>query len=113
MPGLSKWVVNGTAYYEKNGFQLRASARYRSDFLAEVSGLSLVRDKVMAAAEVVFDAQIGYTFNEGSLKGLGILLQGSNLTNEPFVTYYNNDKRQVRDYQNYGRNIMLGITYKY
>lgn len=61
----------------------------------------------------MFDAQIGYTFNEGSLKGLGILLQGSNLTNEPFVTYYNNDKRQVRDYQNYGRNIMLGITYKY
>ena len=113
MPGLSKWVVNGTAYYEKNGFQMRASARYRSDFLAEVSGLSLVRDKVMAAAEVVFDAQIGYTFNEGSLKGLGILLQGSNLTNEPFITYYNNDKRQVRDYQNYGRNIMLGITYKY
>lgn len=113
MPGLSKWVVNSTVYYEKSGFQARASARYRSDFLAEVSGLSLVRDKVMAAAEVVFDAQIGYTFNEGSLKGLGILLQGSNLTNEPFVTYYNNDKRQVRDYQNYGRNIMLGITYKY
>lgn len=113
MPGLSKWVVNSTVYYEKNGFQARASARYRSDFLAEVSGLSLVRDKVMAASEVVFDAQIGYTFNEGTLKGLGILLQASNLTNEPFVTYYNNDKRQVRDYQNYGRNIMLGVTYKY
>ena len=113
MPGLSKWVVNSTAYYEKNGFQVRASARYRSDFLAEVSGLSLVRDKVMAASEVVFDAQIGYTFKEGMLKGLGVLLQGSNLTNEPFMTYYNNDKRQVRDYQNYGRNVMLGITYKY
>lgn len=113
MPGLSKWVVNSTVYYEKNGFQARASARYRSDFLAEVSGLSLVRDKVMAASEVVIDAQIGYTFNEGSLKGLGILLQGSNLTNEPFMTYYNNDKRQVRDYQNYGRNFMIGITYKY
>lgn len=113
MPGLSKWVVNSTVYYEKNGFQVRASARYRSDFLAEVSGLSLVRDKVMAASEVVVDAQIGYTFNEGPLKGLGILLQGSNLTNEPFITYYNNDKRQVRDYQNYGRNFMIGVTYKY
>jgi iron complex outermembrane receptor protein len=113
MPGLSRWVVNGTVYYEKNGFQARASARYRSDFLAEVSGLSLARDRVMAAAEVVVDAQIGYTFNEGTLKGLGILLQASNLTNEPFMTYYNNDKRQVRDYQNYGRNFMIGITYKY
>lgn len=113
MPGLSEWVVNGTVYYEKNGFQARASARYRSDFLAEVSGLSLARDRVMAAAEVVVDAQIGYTFQEGSLKGLGVLLQASNLTNEPFMTYYNDDKRQVRDYQNYGRNFMIGITYKY
>lgn len=67
----------------------------------------------MAASEVVVDAQIGYTFNEGRYKGLGILLQASNLTNEPFMTYYNDDKRQVRDYQNYGRNFMIGITYKY
>src|SRR5690606_11347652 len=51
MPGLSRWVVNGTAYFEKAGFQARVSGRYRSKFLAEVSGLSLVRDKVMAKSE--------------------------------------------------------------
>lgn len=113
MPGLSRWVANGTVYFEKAGFQARASGRYRSKFLAEVSGLSLVRDKVMAKSEFVVDAQIGYTFQSGSLEGLGILLQGSNLTNEPFVTYYNNDSRQIRDYQNYGRNFMAGITYKF
>jgi len=113
MPGLSRWVVNGTAYYEKNGFQVRASGRYRSKFLAEVSGLSLVRDRVMAAQELVVDAQIGYTFQSGSLEGLGILLQGSNLTNERFMTYYNDDQRQVRDYQSYGRNFMIGVTYKF
>lgn len=113
MPGMSKMVVNGTVYFEKAGFQARASGRYRSKFLAEVSGLSLARDKVMAKSEFVVDAQIGYTFQSGSLEGLGILLQGSNLTNEPFVTYYNNDTRQIRDYQNYGRNFMAGITYKF
>ena len=113
MPGLSRWVVNGTAYYEKNGFQARASGRYRSSFLAEVSGLSLARDRVMAAAEFVVDAQIGYTFQSGALEGVGVMLQASNLTNEPFITYYNNDARQVRDYQNYGRNFMLGVTYKF
>ncbi len=113
MPGLSRWVVNGTVYFEKNGFQARASGRYRSAFLAEVSGLSLVRDRIMAAAEFVVDAQIGYTFESGSLAGLGILLQASNLTNEPFTTYQNDDKRQVRDYQNYGRNFMAGVTYKF
>jgi iron complex outermembrane receptor protein len=113
MPGLSRWVVNGTAFYEKNGFQARASARYRSKFLAEVSGLSLARDRVMAAQEIVVDAQVGYTFQSGSLEGLGVLLQVSNLTNERFLTYYNDDIRQVRDYQNYGRNFMVGVTYKF
>jgi iron complex outermembrane receptor protein len=106
-------VANGTVYYEKYGFQARASARYRSSFLAEVSGLSLARDRIMARSEVVVDAQIGYTFEDGALRGLGILLQGSNLTNEPFVTYYNDDIRQVRDYQNYGRNFMAGITFRF
>lgn len=113
MPGLSRWVANGTVYYENSGFQARASARYRSKFLAEVSGLSLARDRIMARSEVVIDAQIGYTFQEGMLEGLGFLLQGSNLTNEPFITYYNDDIRQVRDYQNYGRNFMAGVTYKF
>ncbi|MBC2667975.1 outer membrane beta-barrel protein [Novosphingobium piscinae] len=113
IPGLSSWVINGTAYYEKNGFQLRASARYRSKFLAEVSGLSLARELQMAAGETIVDAQIGYTFQSGSLEGLGILLQGTNLTNAPFKTYLNNDERQVRDYQRYGRNLMLGVTYKF
>lgn len=113
MPGLSEWVANGTVYFEKSGFQARASARYRSKFLAEVSGLSLARDRIMARAETVIDAQIGYTFQKGMFEGLGFLLQGSNLTNEPFITYYNDDIRQVRDYQNYGRNFMAGITYKF
>ena len=113
MPGLSKWVVNGTAYFEKAGFQVRASGRYRSEFLAEVSTISLARDMFMAKSEFVVDAQVGYTFQSGTLEGLGILLQASNLTNEPFVTYYNNDPRQIRDYQNYGRNFMAGVTYKF
>lgn len=113
MPGLSRWVVNGTVFFEKSGFEARASARYRSSFLAEVSTISLQRDLVMARAETVIDAQIGYTFQQGMLEGLGIQLQGSNLTNEPFVTYYNDDIRQVRDYQNYGRNFSVGVTYRF
>src|SRR3546814_15609696 len=51
MPGLSRWVVNGTAYFEKAGFQARISGRYRSKFLAEVSGLSLKRDLVTRSEE--------------------------------------------------------------
>jgi iron complex outermembrane receptor protein len=113
LPGLSKWVVNSTLYYEKYGFQARASTRYRSEFLAEVSGLSLVRDLVSAKGEFIVDAQIGYEFQSGSLKGLSILASGYNLTNEPFVTFQNGDERQIRDHQNYGRNYMLGVSYKF
>ena len=113
LPGLSEWVVNSTLYYEKRGFQARVSGRYRSEFLAEVSGLSLVRDLVTAKSEFLVDAQIGYEFQEGTLKGLSILATGYNLTNEPFVTFQNGDERQIRDHQNYGRNYMLGFSYRF
>ena len=35
-------------------------------------------------AESLLDAQIGYEFRQGPLKGLSINLQGTNLTDEPF-----------------------------
>jgi iron complex outermembrane receptor protein len=113
LPGLSKWVVNSTLYYEKYGFNARVSGRYRSEFLAEVSGLSLKRDLVSAKSEFLVDAQLGYEFRSGPLTGLSILASGYNLTNEPFVTYQNDDERQIRDHQNYGRNYMLGFSYKF
>src|SRR3546814_13599731 len=109
MPGLSRWVVNGTAYFEKAGFQARISGRYRSKFIPEVSGLSLNRDLVTATREIVVYAQVGYTFQSGALEGPGILLQSSNLTHEPFVTHYNNHLRQTRAYQRSGRKFMARV----
>jgi len=113
MPGLSKWVVNSTLYYEKHGFNARVSGRYRSEFLAEVSGLSLAREYDQAKAEFLVDAQVGYEFRDGPLDGLSILATGYNLTNEPFVTYRDGDRDHIRDYQDYGRNFMLGFNYRF
>ncbi|HYC94384.1 MAG TPA: TonB-dependent receptor [Sphingomicrobium sp.] len=113
MPGLSKWVVNSTAYFEKQGFQARVSGRYRSKFLAEVSGLSLAREYDQAKSEFIVDAQIGYEFQNGPMKGLAITATGYNLTNEPFVTYRDDDPTHIRDYQDYGRNYMLGFSYRF
>ncbi len=112
MPGLSETVINATLYYEKHGFQSRISARYRSDFLGEVSGLSLVNDMVFIKAETIFDAQIGYDFSDHGVEGLSVLFQVNNLTNERFSTYQNGDTRQVRDFQNYGRTFMFGLNYR-
>ena len=113
LPGLSPYVWTGTAYYEKHGFQLRAVYRYRSDFLGEVAGLSANPTYRTVVAEALLDAQVGYEFQSGFLKGLSILAQAKNLTDRPFITYQNNDKRQVIDYQRYGRDYYLGLAYKF
>lgn len=113
LPGLSKWVGSGEVYYEKHGIQLRASYRYRSTFLGEVAGLSAAPTYRQVKPEGILDAQIGYEFQSGSLRGLSVLLEGKNLTNRPFITYQNNDPRQVIDYQRYGRDYYVGLTYKF
>ncbi|WP_298191951.1 TonB-dependent receptor [Novosphingobium sp.] len=114
LPGLSDWVGNASIYYEKHGLQLRASYRYRSKFLAEVAGLSANPTYRTAKAEGILDAQIGYDFQPGSaLEGLSILFQARNLTDRPFITYQNNDPRQVIDYQRYGRDFYVAVSYKF
>ena len=113
LPGLSKWTASGTVYYERYGFQARVNYRYRSSFLAEVAGLSANPTYRTARSEGILDAQIGYEFQSGFLKGFAILAQAKNLTDRPFVTYQNDDPRQVIDYQRYGRDYYLGVTYKF
>ena len=113
IPGLSKWVGSGELYYDKKGIQARVSYRFRSTFLGEVAGLSAAPTFRQVKAEGILDAQIGYEFQSGPLKGLSILAQAKNLTDRPFVTYQNDDKRQVIDYQRYGRDYYLGVAYKF
>jgi iron complex outermembrane receptor protein len=114
IPGYSKWVANGTAYFEKWGFSARGSVRYRSTFVGEVSGFGAARVRRRAAPETIVDAQVGYEFQPGSsLYGLSLFLQGQNLTNEPFKTYNPGQPLQVIDYQNYGRRYLAGFTFKF
>lgn len=113
IPGLSKWVTNVTAYYEKDGFSARISQRYRTGFIGEVRAFGNGLDGTDVKEESVVDGQIGYEFKSGQLKGLSVLGQVYNLTDEPFVTFYNGDERQVRDYQVYGRTFLVGVSYKF
>ena len=114
IPGYSKWVANGTAYFEKSGFNARVSARYRSSFIGELSGFGGVRVRRRARAETIVDAQVGYDFQPGStLEGLSIFVQGQNLTDEPFVTDDPRDSRAVIDYQVYGRRFLAGASFKF
>ncbi|MBX7495278.1 TonB-dependent receptor [Qipengyuania sp. 6B39] len=114
VPGLSKWVVNSTVYYENSGFEARLSHRYRSEFLAEFPGISASRGFRFAYPESIFDAQIGYRFADGtSLEGLSITLQALNLTDEPFINYTDGDRTHIIDYEEYGRTYLVGASYKF
>ena len=114
LPGYSKFVANGTLYFEKWGFSARGSVRHRSGFNGEVSGFGAANVFRRAKSETIFDGQIGYDFGRGSaLNGLSIYLQAQNLTNEPFVTTNPGQPLQVIDYQRYGRRFQLGASFKF
>ncbi len=65
IPGYSRWVANGTAYFEKWGFNIRGSVRYRSTFVGELSGFGANRVRRRAIDETIVDGQIGYDFQDG------------------------------------------------
>lgn len=122
IPGLSGTVANLTGYFEKRGFQARVSYRYRSPFKGEVVQLFANRGFTEILADRQVDAQVGYTFQEGSrFKNLGVLLQVYNLTDSPYRTRHGLDKNELTPnggvvldfYEKYGRTWLLGMNYKF
>jgi len=121
--GLSERVGQITFYYERFGWSARVSNRYRSANRQYITNFGAPNPSgdvnpnggfSMAQPESVMDGQISYTFQkEGRLKNLSIFLQGYNLTNEPLVTFNNDDPRQVINYQKYGASYSFGAAYKF
>ncbi|QNN65352.1 TonB-dependent receptor [Sphingomonas rhizophila] len=117
IPGYSKWVGNVTAFYEKYGFNARASMRYRDGFRGEFRDYKGDDSPQYVLDEMIFDAQVGYDFPSSStLGGLSVYLQGQNLTNERLATVdqngSTNDTAFLR-YQTFGRRFVAGFTYKF
>ncbi|PKM07886.1 MAG: hypothetical protein CVV14_06570 [Gammaproteobacteria bacterium HGW-Gammaproteobacteria-4] len=113
VPGLSEWVTNNTAYFEKSGFSVRLSHRYRDQFLSEIFGLSATRVTRSAKSESILDAQISYELQSGPMKGLTFLGQANNLTDEPFTTFEQGDGRFVIDRQKFGVSFLFGVSYRF
>ncbi|MEA9564892.1 MULTISPECIES: TonB-dependent receptor [unclassified Xanthomonas] len=113
LPGLSERVYNLTAYYEHKGFEARVSQRRRSDFIGEIGNFNGNRTLRYVVGENITDAQISYSFAEGStLDGLTLLLQASNLSNSPYRTYAETKDRPL-EYIEWGRTFVLGVNYKF
>jgi iron complex outermembrane recepter protein len=111
LPGLSKEVSSLTAYYENAGFQVRFSQRQRSDFVGERRNDVGDRQLIYIKGETISDAQIGYEFQSGWLKGLGVVLQGYNIGNTKYKRYADTPDNIVETV-NVGTTYLLGINYK-
>ena len=113
--GLSKYVSNVTAYYERGGFSIRYSRRTRSNFRGETRGMGADYQTIDIAGETVQDAQVNYSFPDSSaLKGLSLYLQVSNIGDEPFSTFNNGDpENRPQSYFEYGRTTLAGFSYKF
>lgn len=124
LPGLSPKVRTITGFYERNGFSVRLSERYRDQFEGTVLNVFGFRGYTEIMDDRQLDGSIGYSFKEGPLKGLDILLQGLNLrdnayrdtvglfnsaTGLPFQTTF----LTPQTYERYGRTYLLGVTYKF
>lgn len=113
LEGLSGDIWGLTFFYEKHGFQARVAQRYRSEFTAlRHNAFKFVMDSIRP--EKITDLQLGYTFESGSFKGLGVLFQINNLNNTPYVVTQTVDGITApKEYHEFGRQYLLGATYKF
>jgi iron complex outermembrane recepter protein len=111
LPGLSKTVWNATVYYERAGFSARVATRARSKYIGEVTNFANDRSFKYVKGDRITDAQLGYEFGAGRLDGVSVLFQVNNLTNEPYIAYAVSETRQ-QDFQEYGRQFLLGVNYR-
>jgi iron complex outermembrane receptor protein len=120
LDGMSGIVSNFTVYYERDNFSARIGSRHRSPFVTTVRGTFGENVPSMISSETVMDAQIGYSFESGPLKGLSLTLQVNNLTDEPYRTRVGVSTGSVdptatlpERYTSYGRQFLIGGSYKF
>jgi iron complex outermembrane receptor protein len=114
VPGLSPRVINSTLFFERFGFSVRVSDRYRGGFVGEVPAYDSSLTINNVASENIVDAQVGYSFLEGPLNGLSVNLSGSNLTDQPFVlTQVGAPTKDIIKYEKYGAVYAVNVRYKF
>ncbi len=102
-------IYNIQLYYEKNGFQARLAYTYQSEVIFdELAGNpenDIYRDELES-----LDAKISYQFNDN----WEVYLTAKNLTDEPLLTYRNQNRRFIAEnpgYELYGTEFRLGLTW--
>jgi iron complex outermembrane receptor protein len=112
LPGLSRKVSNLRLYYEKNGFQVAAAARKRSDFLGQVSDFQDNQQLTFIKGETIVDFQVSYEIQRGFAKGLSLFAQAQNWNNAPYQEFTERSDSVTRRVE-YGRTYQFGASYKF
>lgn len=122
LDNLSKKVGNLTIYYENFGFSARVNFNYRGATREYITTYGVPNPSAVGTPndgyseeqpEHTINAQIGYEFHHGPFKGIGLFIEGTNLNNEPLITFANGDARQLTNWQNYGASYKALVRYKY
>lgn len=107
LTGQSKNTANATLYYEDGPFQARISAAHRSQYLLSFPGANGNSEEGVNDTTNI-DASMSYDFNDN----LTFSLEGINLTDE-YVDRYVDALDRVSDYRHTGREIAVGLRWKY
>lgn len=107
LTGQSKYTFNTTLYYENDRFQARVSAAYRSPYLLSFPGSNGNSEEGMNET-LNIDASMSYDITDN----LTFSLEGINLTDEYGDRYVDATDR-VSDYRHTGREVAVGLRWKY
>ncbi|WP_168189914.1 TonB-dependent receptor [Brevundimonas sp. SGAir0440] len=107
LTGQSKNTANATLYYEDGPFQARVSIAHRSQYLLSFPGANGNSEEGVNDTTNV-DASMSYEFTPN----LTFSLEGINLT-DAYTDRYVDVTNRVSDYRHTGREIAVGLRWKY
>lgn len=107
LTGQSDHIWNATLYYENGGFQARASAAYRGDYLLSFPGGNGNSEEGIRDSLHV-DASVSYAISDN----VTLSLEGINLTDE-YSDRYVDVANRVSNYRHFGREIIMGLRWRY
>lgn len=105
--GQSKNTLNATLYYEDGPFQARVSAAHRSQYLSAFPGGNGNSEEGVNDTTNI-DFSTSYDFTDS----MTVSLEGINLTDE-YIDRYADITDRVSDYRHTGREVAIGLRWKY
>jgi iron complex outermembrane recepter protein len=113
LPGLSKTNTKLMVYYEAGGFSAFVAENKRSTYIGSVANDQIGGYPTLKYIQgsTWLSAQIGYEFQDGPAKGLGLRFEGNNL-NKPIYRQLNPDGSLDKEIKT-GAAVAIKLSYKY